>query len=237
MMTPVSEPALAVATADPFLAAEVPEPSPAAEVPGPSPTAETAETSSAAGAVTVEEVMELATCQYIDLPGVGVIDLEATQLPEKVLDVAMEMMFVEPSIMEMIVSVSKMLHEYERTGGFAPSAASEAAKVVPEGPAASTESAADVPTPPLTNKRQKAPPQLAEAAETTAAVAASGAAEVVVGVARLSPPRPVVAGDDEVHAPDEPVVVWTSLGPLPRWVPGPTTQWAPGTTRLVPHDT
>jgi hypothetical protein len=28
------------------------------------------------------------------------------------------------------------------------------------------------------------------------------------------------------------VVVWTSLGPLPRWVPGPTTRWAPGTTRL-----
>jgi hypothetical protein len=23
-------------------------------------------------------------------------------------------------------------------------------------------------------------------------------------------------------------VVWTSLGPLPRWVPGPTTRWALG---------
>jgi hypothetical protein len=32
-------------------------------------------------------------------------------------------------------------------------------------------------------------------------------------------------------------VVWTSLGPLPRWVPGPTTRWPPGTTRLVPHGT
>jgi hypothetical protein len=32
-------------------------------------------------------------------------------------------------------------------------------------------------------------------------------------------------------------VVWTSLGPLPRWVPAPTTRWAPGTTRLVPHGT
>jgi hypothetical protein len=31
------------------------------------------------------------------------------------------------------------------------------------------------------------------------------------------------------------IVVWTSLGPLPRWVPGPTTRWAPGTTRLVLH--
>jgi hypothetical protein len=32
-------------------------------------------------------------------------------------------------------------------------------------------------------------------------------------------------------------VIWTSLGPLPRWVPRPTTRWAPGTTRLVPHGT
>jgi hypothetical protein len=30
-------------------------------------------------------------------------------------------------------------------------------------------------------------------------------------------------------------VVWTSLGPLPRWVPGPTTRWAPGTTLLALH--
>jgi hypothetical protein len=33
------------------------------------------------------------------------------------------------------------------------------------------------------------------------------------------------------------VVVWTSLGPLPWWVPGPTTRWAPGTTRLALHGT
>jgi hypothetical protein len=33
------------------------------------------------------------------------------------------------------------------------------------------------------------------------------------------------------------VVVWTSLGPLTRWVPGPTTRWAPGTTRLALHGT
>jgi hypothetical protein len=32
-------------------------------------------------------------------------------------------------------------------------------------------------------------------------------------------------------------VVWTSLGPLPQWVPGPTTRWAPGTTRLALHGT
>jgi hypothetical protein len=54
--------------ADPFPAVEVLEPSLTPDVPGPSPTAEGAETSSAAGTVTVEEVMELATCQYIDFP-------------------------------------------------------------------------------------------------------------------------------------------------------------------------
>jgi hypothetical protein len=35
----------------------------------------------------------------------------------------------------------------------------------------------------------------------------------------------------------ERTVVWTFLGPLPRWVPGPTTRWAPGTTRLALHGT
>jgi hypothetical protein len=39
---------------------------------------------------------------------------------------------------------------------------------------------------------------------------------------RREPPRRVKV--------DHPAVVWTSLGPLPRWVPGPTTWWAPGTT-------
>jgi hypothetical protein len=33
------------------------------------------------------------------------------------------------------------------------------------------------------------------------------------------------------------VVVWTSLGSLPRWVPGPATRWAPGTTQLALHGT
>jgi hypothetical protein len=39
------------------------------------------------------------------------------------------------------------------------------------------------------------------------------------------------------NIPTENFVVWTSLGLLPRWVPGPTTRWAPGTTRLGLHDT
>jgi hypothetical protein len=55
----------------------MPEPSPTAKVPCPPPTEEVAETSSARVALTTEEVMELATCRYIDFPGVGVIDLDA----------------------------------------------------------------------------------------------------------------------------------------------------------------
>jgi hypothetical protein len=117
-MTMVSKPTPAVVTTHASLAAVVLEPSPAAEVPDPSPTAEVlvpspaagaAETSSAAGAVTVEEVMELATSWYIDFPSFGVIDLEAPQLPGKVLDIATERMFAEPSILETIVSVSQAL--------------------------------------------------------------------------------------------------------------------------------
>jgi hypothetical protein len=42
---------------------------------------------------------------------------------------------------------------------------------------------------------------------------------------------------EEEPEPSAKAVVWTSLGPLPRWVPGPTTRWAPGTTRLALHGT
>jgi hypothetical protein len=69
---------------------EVSEPFPEVGVLGPPPTAEVAETSSTRVALTAEEVMELATCRYIDFPSVGVIDLEAPQLLEKVYEVASE---------------------------------------------------------------------------------------------------------------------------------------------------
>jgi hypothetical protein len=148
-----------------------------------------AETSSARGAITVEEVMELATCRYIDSPGVGVIDLEEPQLPEKALEVATERMFVESSIMETITSVSKVLHEYERTGGFG------------------TEPAADAFAPPPTSESREASlPQPAEVAETTTAVAATGVAQVIVREAGSSPSGPVAAEVFKVRVPDEPAV-------------------------------
>jgi hypothetical protein len=51
-------------------------PSLAAEVPEPSRAAGAVEPSSAMSFVTVEEVMELATHQYINFPGVGIVDLD-----------------------------------------------------------------------------------------------------------------------------------------------------------------
>jgi hypothetical protein len=90
VMAPPPEPTPTVIATDSLPVAGTPEPSPAVEVPGPSVTTEVAESSLARDALTVEEVMELATCRYIDFPGVGVIDLEAPQLPEKVLEVATE---------------------------------------------------------------------------------------------------------------------------------------------------
>jgi hypothetical protein len=207
-MAPALEPAQVVATASLLPAVEVSEPSPAAEVPGPPLTAEVAETSSAQGALTAEEVMELAMCRYIDFSGVGVIDLEAPQLPEKVLEVATERVFAEPSIMEKIASVSKTLQEYEHAGGFASAVAAETANAALEAPAANMEPTADVSAPPPANESWEASlPQLAEAAETTTAVAATGAAEAVVGEARSSSSRPVAVEVVEARVPDKPVAV------------------------------
>jgi hypothetical protein len=158
------------------------------------------------GAVIVEEVMELATSRYIDFPGVGVIDLEAPQFPEKMLDVATERMFAEPSIMEMIVSVSQVLQQYERAGGFAHSAEPEAVETIPEEPAAAMEPVADasVPPPPTSEGQEASLPQPAEVGETTTTAATTGATEGVVREAGSSPPCSVAAGADEVRVLDEP---------------------------------
>jgi hypothetical protein len=109
VMAPVSEPAQAPATASLPLAVGVPVTSPAVEVQGPLPTAEVAEPSSARVSLTVEKMMDLEACRYIDFSGVGVIDLEAPQLLEKKYEVAAERTSNEPTIMETIASVSKAL--------------------------------------------------------------------------------------------------------------------------------
>jgi hypothetical protein len=57
------------------------------------------------------------------------------------------------------------------------------------------------------------------------------------GIRCRSSSRPSPPSLGTSSSPRTPAVVWTSLGPLHRWVPGPTTRWAPGTTRLALHGT
>jgi hypothetical protein len=188
-------------TASLLPAAEVLAPSLVVEVQGPSPTTEVAETSSARVALTAEEVMKLATCRYIDFPGIGVNDPEVPQLPKKVYEVEAERMFNETTIMETIASVSKALQEYERAGGFTPAVASDATETALAAPEAHVELTTDVPVlAPVNEGREASPPQLVETAEAPAPVAEADAAEAVVVAEGSSPPRTVAVEAEGVEA-------------------------------------
>jgi hypothetical protein len=103
------------------------------------------EPSPAAGAASVEDVMDLVACRYVDFPSIGTIDLDAPELPSnyrEMLEVATERMFTEPSILETIASITSVLRQYEGASGSAPHAAPKAAEGVLEEPAAGAESAA-----------------------------------------------------------------------------------------------
>jgi hypothetical protein len=182
-------------------AVEVSVPPSAVEAQGPPPTAEVTETSSARISLTVEEMMDLETCRYIDFPSVGVIDLEAPQLPEKEYEVAAERRSNEPTIMETITSVLKVLQEYERIGGFSSAAAADAEDVALATLAARVEPTEDASTPPLVDEgREPSPPRPVEAAKTPGPVAKSVSAEAVVGKKRTSPPDPVAVEAEGVEA-------------------------------------
>jgi hypothetical protein len=81
------------------------------------------EPSPAAGATSVEDVMDLAACRYVDFPSIGTINLNAPELPRndrEMLEVATERMFAELSILDTITSVASALRQYEGAGGSAP---------------------------------------------------------------------------------------------------------------------
>jgi hypothetical protein len=113
------------------------------------------------------------------------------------LEVAMEQMFTEPSILETIASVTLALRQYESAGSSAPPAALEAAEAVPEESTAGAESAAVVLAPPPTREDQEASlPQPAEAAASAATATEADAVVDVVEEAGLhqpvwSPPLPM----------------------------------------------
>jgi hypothetical protein len=178
----------------------VSEPSPVVGVSGPPLTAEVTASSLARVTLTVEEMMELVTCRYIDFLGVGVIDLEAPQLLEKVYEVAAERMFKEPTIMETIASVSKALQEYEHAGGFAPAIATKMADEALETPVAHIEPTTDVSAPLLADEgRETSFPQVKEAAEALIFITEVGMIEAVVWEVGSSPPRPVAAEAEDAE--------------------------------------
>jgi hypothetical protein len=69
-----------------------------------------------ASAASVEDVMDLAACRYVDFPGIGTIDLNTPELPgndRELLEAAMDQMFSKPTILETITLVASALHQYE----------------------------------------------------------------------------------------------------------------------------
>jgi hypothetical protein len=105
-------------------------------------------------------MMDLETCRYIDFPGVGVIDLKAPQLQDKEYEATAKRTSNEPTIMETISLVSKALQEYERAGGFASAAATEAENATLAVPAAHVKLTEDAFVPPQVNEGQEASPPL-----------------------------------------------------------------------------
>jgi hypothetical protein len=156
----------------------------------------------------VEEVMELVMCHYVDFPGIGIVDLDAPELPSndrEMLEVATERMFAEPSILETIMSVTLALRRYESTRGSAPPATLEATDVISEESAADAESTVVVSAPPPTREGQEASlPQPAEAVASATAATAADSAVDVVGKVGTSSPRLVASATDEVPVSDRP---------------------------------
>jgi hypothetical protein len=169
------------------------------------------EPSPAAGATSVEDVMDLVACRYVDFPEIGTIDLDTPELPSndrEMLEVATERMFSEPSILDTITSVASAMRQYEGVGGSAPPAVPEAAEGVLEESAADAESAVIVPVPSPTREGQDASlPQSAEAVASASAAMLADMAGGVVGEAGPSSPCPVAAVAEDILVSGEPVVV------------------------------
>jgi hypothetical protein len=127
----------------------------------------------------------LSSCRYVDFPGIGTVDLNAPEHPSndrKVLEVVMEQMFADPSILDTIASVASALHPDEGAGGSAHPAAPEAAERVLGESTVGMDSVMIVPPPTSAGKGMGASlPQPAEAATTIPAPSLVSMAEGVVG--------------------------------------------------------
>jgi hypothetical protein len=192
--------------------------------------------SPAAGAASVEDVMDLEACRYEDFPGIGTIDLDAPELPsndQEMLEVVTKRMFAEPSILETIASVASALCQYEGAGGSAPPAAPEEAEGVLEGSVAGAESAV-VMSAPFPNREDQGA-SLTQPAETVASAPAAVVVDVVDGVvggAGPSSPRPIATAAEEVLVPGQP-----AAAPQERVAPEGTTRAASPKIQEAEEDT
>jgi hypothetical protein len=105
-------------------------------------TSTTPESSVAVAAAPIEGATDASSSQYVDFPGIRIIDLDATELPSndrEILEAARERMFADPSVLDAIALVQPLPRQDEGAGGSAPPAALEAAEGVLGEPTTGTE--------------------------------------------------------------------------------------------------
>jgi hypothetical protein len=88
---------------------------------------------SSAGVTTtlIEGAADASSSRYVDFLGIGIIDLDATELPSKereILEVTVEQMSAYPSTLDAIMSVPPVPRQDEGAGGLVPPAAPEVAE-------------------------------------------------------------------------------------------------------------
>jgi hypothetical protein len=168
------------------------------------------ESSIAEGAASVEGATDLSSSRYVDFPGIGTIDLDVADLPSndrEMLEVAMEQMFADLSILDTITSTASALCQDEGAGVSVPPAAPEAAEGVLGESSDGTESVVIMPLP--TSDGEGMGASLSEPAEAVTIVPTAsviGAAKGVVGGAKPSSPRPAATVVEEVLVPSQPSV-------------------------------
>jgi hypothetical protein len=168
------------------------------------------EPSAAGTATSIEGAEDMSMSRYLTIPGIGTIDLDATELPSndrEILEAVTERVFTNPSLLDTIMLGPPAPRQDGDAGGPASSAAPEAAEGVLEESAAGAESAAIVP--PLLSTGENADAPLHQTAEAVVAAPPpliAGAAEEVVGAAEPWSPQPAVAAE-EVTAQSQPTTV------------------------------
>jgi hypothetical protein len=168
------------------------------------------ESSAVVAATSIEGTTDTSSSQYMDFPGIWIIDLDATKLSSndrEILEAVTERMFADPSILDSITSDPPAPRQDESTGCLVPSAAPEVVEGVLRESAAGTESAVIDPLPTSVRENTDAPLlQPAEAAMTAPTPSVVSAVEGVVGGVGPSSPQPVAATAEEVLVPSQPIV-------------------------------